>query len=572
MPSDQITETLKQSILMVKTYADISATQPELDELSKQYSVIRDHLSDPREDPIKTVEQWDTLRRKISTWQNLVELKFNQDTTNPKFIADREACDELSPQLTELDVSIKRILLDGPHRQRLQKEFGEQAFALWKSETLAFDPEIKLDLVEESRLAAEYNSLLSSAKLEFDGQVFNHEGIDQFKFDADRTRRYDSMQVKWKWFEENRERLDDIFAKLVLLRDSMAKTLGFDNYVGMGYQRMCRVDYNREDVAFYRNQVAQHVVPFCSSLMSDRATTLGIDKVMMWDESVHSTAGNPKPLGDHDWMIDRAKEMFDEMSPALGRFFRLMVQGELIDLKNRDTKGGGGFCTDFPEYGLPFIFANFNGSADDVRVFTHEMGHAFQGFCSRNQKIYDYVWPTYESCEIHSMGLEFMSFPHMKKFFGQAGDQFCHEHVIDSFMFFPYGVAVDHFQHLVYENPRATGDDRMDMWKEVEALYLPWRDCGDLPHVTVGGRWQLQRHIYMYPFYYIDYTLALACALQFWMKSQADFSGTLVDYEKLCVRGGEAPFRGLAESAGLESPFSEGVLQKCVSFAKDYLG
>ncbi len=552
-------------------YADMVVDEPDLEELGKRYSALLNQLSASDCEPEAIIATWDGLRRQTATWQNLTELKFNQDTTNPDSISRQQKCDEIAPQLTELDISIKSALLDGPHRDRLEKTIGKQAISLWTSQRMAFAAEIKEDLVTESKLVSDYNALLSAAELSFDGQTFNHEGIDQFRFHTDRIKRHQSMTVKWRWFDDHSEQLDELFDRLVSVRDSMATRLGFDNYVGMGYQRMCRVDYDAGDVDFYRNEVLQSVVPFCVEQMRQRKQTLGIEKTMIWDESVHGPGGNPRPNGDQNWMVDRAREMFDAMSPSLGRFFRLMIDHDLMDLDNRPGKGGGGFCTDFPQYGLPFIFANFNGTADDVRVFTHEMGHAFQGYCSRQQILYDYVWPTYESCEIHSMGLEFLTFPHMHRFFGSGGDRFCREHLVDSMMFFPYGVAVDHFQHLVYQTPSASPADRMSMWKEVESKYLPWRDSGDIPYLDKGGRWQLQRHIYMYPFYYIDYTLALACALQLWHLSQQDYDQTLETYEDLCLRGGEASFRELAASANLKTPFEEGLLPMIVQTATQFL-
>lgn len=556
---------------MIPNFSDISVTEPDLDTLSKTYSALRDTLSNPSADPNPALQEWDELRRTTATWIHLTELRFNQDTTNEEFVRQQKRCDELMPQLTELDINLKKLILEGPHRETLEQELGQQAFAIWKSETLAFDPAIKDDLVEESRLTSEYNSLLSSAKLSFNGETLNHEGIDKFKFDPDRNVRHAALQVKWQWFDENAEQLDQLFDQIVKCRHKMAVQLGFSDYRELGYLNRCRVDYGLSDVENYRNQVKDVVVPFCERLITQKKETLGLEQVMFWDESVHSNQGNPTPNGDHDWMMERATEMFWNISDSMGAFFEMMTSKELLDLKNREGKGGGGFCTDLPEYGLPFIFANFNGTADDVRVFTHEVGHAFQGFCSREQKIYDYVWPTYESCEIHSMGLEFMTFPHMEKFFGTTANQFCREHVIDSFLFFPYGVAVDHFQHLVYESPQASPAERHQMWKEMEATYLPWRDHGDLPYLPQGGRWQLQRHIFMYPFYYIDYTLALACALQLWKKSCSDFGSTLKEYESLCQKGGTLPFQQLTQSAQLKSPFEAGVLAESVAFAEQFL-
>jgi len=286
---------------------------------------------------------------------------------------------------------------------------------------------------------------------------------------------------------------------------------------------------------------------------------------------VHDPQGNPAPRDDHDWLCEQAQKMFDAMGGGLDDFFRLMTQSHLTDLKNRDSKSPGGFCTSFPSVGLPYIFANFNGTKHDVEVFTHEMGHAFQAYMSRNQSLMDYLWPTYESCEIHSMGLEFLSWPQMELFFGNDADRFRRIHLEQALLFIPYGVAVDHFQHLVYASPQATPAERHAMWQEVERLYLPTRNYGDLPHLPQGGFWQFQRHIYLNPFYYIDYTLAQTCALQLWVRSQQDYAGTIRDYVALCSRGGEAPFQQLAKSARLVSPFETGCLRDVVGLARKQL-
>ena len=352
----------------------------------------------------------------------------------------------------------------------------------------------------------------------------------------------------------------------------MARKLGFSNFVELGYKRMKRVDYNQQDVERFRAEVRRHVVPLGIELRKRQAADLGLDTLYFWDEGVQDIQGNPKPLGDHDWMVERATEMFDAMGPELGDFFRLMNAAHLMDLKNREGKAGGGFCTAFPSFEVPYIFANFNGTKGDVEVFTHEIGHAFQNYMSREQTLLDYLWPTFESCEIHSMGLEFLTWPHMEKFFGDGASRFRRTHLIQGLLFLPYGVAVDHFQHLVYSQPNATAADRHAMWQEVERLYLPWRNYGDLPHVADGGFWQFQRHIYLHPFYYIDYTLAQTCALQLWGKAEKDRAGTLADYVALCKRGGEAPFQSLARSANLISPFDENCLGDVIARAKDVFG
>ncbi|MDX1947768.1 MAG: M3 family oligoendopeptidase [Pirellulaceae bacterium] len=555
------------------TIDQLSAPTPIYDELAAKYGALETALqaAQTATESAAVVARWDVLRREIETWAALVHLRFNQDTGHAQFKADREYCDEISPKLTDLDVRIKRILLASPHRQELEKQLGKQAFALWEADVMAFDPAIEQHLVREAKLQAEYNELTAAAQVEFRGEKYNLSGIVKFREDADRQTRHDAEAVRWGWFAANRPALDRIFGDLVHLRHEMAQKLGFKDYIGLGYKRMKRVDYNQADVEQFRAEVRQHLVPLAVELRKQQAKNLGVEKLMFWDDAVHDRQGNPAPQGDHDWMVSQATDMFDAMGKELGAFWRLMVAGKLTDLKNRDRKAPGGFCTSFPTYGLPFIFANFNGTKHDVEVFTHEMGHAFQGYESRQQPLIDYLWPTYESCEIHSMGLEFLTWPHMEKFFAADAERFRRIHLTQGLLFIPYGVAIDHFQHLVYARPEATPDERHAMWQECERMYLPWRDYGDLPHVASGGFWQFQRHIYLNPFYYIDYTLAQTCALQLWVRSQREPAETLAAYIALCRRGGEAPFQDLARGAGLVSPFQPGCLRDVVAQAKTAL-
>jgi M3 family oligoendopeptidase len=308
-------------------------------------------------------------------------------------------------------------------------------------------------------------------------------------------------------------------------------------------------------------------VPLCSKIRETQAETLGLDAIEYWDEKIFDPSGNPKPNGDEAWMTEQAREMFANLHPELDSFFKMMADGGFLDLPTREGKTGGGFCTSFPSVGVPYIFANFNGTKGDVEVFTHEMGHAFQCWMSRHQELSEYLWPTIEACEIHSMSLEFLTYPQMELFFGDDADRFRKIHLMGSLLFIPYGVAVDHFQHLIYAEPEATPERRFEMWQEMERMYLPWRQYGDLPHVSEGGFWQRQKHIYFAPFYYIDYTLAQTCALQFWVRGEEDFDSAMTDYVALCRRGGEVPFQELARSAKLRSPFDPGCLEAVVEKA-----
>ncbi|MCB9917025.1 MAG: M3 family oligoendopeptidase [Planctomycetes bacterium] len=557
-------------------FADMTFEVPTRDGARAQFEAMHAALdaAETFEQRVAAVEAWTNSRNARQTWVSLVDLHFSQDTENHDFKAAREYKDELEPALTDLDVAMKRKLLAHPDRAALESHFGSTAFALWEADAKSFSPEIEPDLVRESKLVAEYTELLASARISFCGEEFTLSTITPHLVSSDRGTRRAADRARWEWFASERERLDRIFDDLVRLRHTMAVKLGYADFVELGYLRMQRVDYDRADVDRLRASIREEIVPLCIHLVQRQEADLGLapGELRSWDEPVFDPLGNPKPLGDHDWMIARADEMFREMGHGLDAFFRLMLEHDLLDLKSRVRKAPGGFCTSLPTYGVPFVFANFNGTKGDVEVFTHEMGHAFQGYCSRDQILPDYHWPTYESCEIHSMSLEFLTWPWMDKFFGEDAERFRRIHLTQSVLFLAYGTAVDHFQHLVYENPTRSPAERHRMWQEMERAYLPWRVYEDTPHVSDGAFWQRQMHIYQMPFYYIDYVLAQVCALQFWDAAETDRAAAMRRYVALCERGGEASFQALARGAGLVSPFDPGCLSDVVARARDVLG
>lgn len=557
----------------IPNFDQMNRPDPDLAELEATYDALLKELetADSGEARYAVIQKWEALRREIDTWGALVSLHFHQDTADEAKRARRDKLDELSPRLTNFTVRFKKALLALDNRENLTPLIGEHCFALWEADARTFDESIEADLAQEAKLCAQYTELRSSAKLEFQGETHNLSSIGRFLSDADRQTRYDASTIRWKFFSENQERFDDIYDQLVKLRTQIAHKLGYDSFIELAYDRMNRTEYNKKDVEVFRDEVRKYVVPLAVALREEQRKRLELDKLMAWDEPVMDPSGNPKPQGGVDWMVERAKEMYDAMHPELGRFFHLLADRSLLDLDLRATKAGGGFCTGFPNWGVPFVFANFNGTKHDVTVLTHEMGHAFQFYASQDQPISDYFWPTMEACEIHSMSLEFLCYPWMDKFFGDDAARFRENHLSDALLFLPYGAAVDHFQHLVYEKPHATPAERNAMWQHVESLYLPDRDYGDLPHCKDGGLWQQQLHIYEVPFYYIDYALAQSVALQFWDLAEKDFDNALERYVALCRRGGSAPFNALVTSSALRSPFESGCLAGVVETAKSAL-
>lgn len=549
-------------------FDDIAAETPTRESLAAGYGALNALLD--RGAVGEALASWDGLRRITGTWSSLVYLRFAQDTANAEYKTMREYADELGPVITDHETSFKNRLLaldPGP----IEAQYGRHALDIWRNDVTTFDPSIAADLEAEARLDARYTELLASATFEFDGKTVNLAGLTPYAESLDRDIRHRAAQARWGFFATHGDELDDIYDRLVKLRHKMARALGDEDFTALGYRRMGRLDYGPEQVATYRREVLAHVTPLVAKLVEQRRIANGLDTIYAWDEALVDPAGNPKPAGDHDALIASANEMFEAMDPRLAAFYRQMNEGGFMDLKNRPTKAGGGFCTSFPNAGMPYIFANFNGTHHDADVFTHEMGHAFQNYQSRNQPTLDYLWPTSESAEIHSMSLEFLAYPHIGALFGKQTERYRRMHLIGALEFLPYGVCVDHFQHEVYASPDATAAERHAMWRKLEAMYLPWRNWGDLDYPAMGGRWQAQLHIYGAPFYYIDYTLAQCCALQFWVNAQQDYRASFDTYVALCGLGGSAPFGGLVKAANLQSPFQPGALKDVVEAARKTL-
>ena len=275
----------------------ISAATPDKSGLAAEYSAL-DRLLDAG-DLSGALRAWDAARRAFETWSALVGLKFAQNTTDAAAKAAREYADALAPEAADLETAFKRRLLALSDRAGLARDAGAHAVRLWETDVTVFDPAIKPDLEEESRLTARYTEILASASLSIGGQTVNLAGLAPFAEDNDRAVRHEAETVRWSFFAQHGAELDRIYDDLVRLRHGMARKLGFETYTPLGYRRMRRVDYGPDDVARYREQVVTHVVPLVARLLEQRRATFGWDRLRFWDEALIDPAGNPKPAGGH---------------------------------------------------------------------------------------------------------------------------------------------------------------------------------------------------------------------------------------------------------------------------------
>jgi M3 family oligoendopeptidase len=554
-------------------FDDFEYIRPEIEFLSIRFNDLVEQFEEAKskKDQGRLMDEIGELRTEFDSMYNICSIRHTVNTKDEFYEKENEYFDQNSPKYQELVTKYYKALLKSPYRKELEAEKGTLLFSVADLSTKTFEPSILEDLQEENRLKSAYTKIKAQAKIEFRGKEYNLSSIIKFHDNEDRDTRKESLDAKWKFYSDNAEKIEDIYDQLVKLRTKIAKKLGYKNFIELGYARMLRSDYNAEMVANYRKQILEQVVPIASELAERQRKRLGLDELMYHDEAFKFITGNAAPQGPPEWIVDHAKTMYKELSNETDEFFSFMNDNNLMDLVSKDGKATGGYCTFIKKYKSPYIFSNFNGTSHDIDVLTHEAGHAFQVYESRNMEVMEYHWPTYEACEIHSMSMEFFTWPWMNLFFEEDVDKYKFSHLAGSIQFLPYGVAVDEFQHVVYENPEMTPAERNQTWVEIQKKYQPHRNYGENEYLNNGGFWQRQGHIFEMPFYYIDYTLAQVCAFQFWKRDQENHDDAWADYVKLCKAGGSQSFLNLVDYANLRSPFEDGCVESVVGIIKDYL-
>ena len=554
-------------------FNDYKYERIDIDAVKKQFEELIDSFkkADNAEKQYEIMDKVINLRNHIDTMTTLVSIRHSINTADDFYDKENDYCDEISPLLYGFTTDFYEALVTSKFRKELEDKYGKFLFDQAECSLKTFNEEVIPQLQEENKLSSKYDKLIASAKIPFDGEERTLSQMVPYTQSKDRNVRKEAAKKVAEFFSANKHEFDEIYDKLVKVRTEIAHKLGFKNYVELAYARLRRLDYNAQDVAGYRRQVLENIVPLHSELRERQAKRLGIDKLKFYDEPIKFNSGNADPHGDPEWILNHGKTMYRELSKETDEFFTFMTENNLLDLLSKKGKNSGGYCTYIPDYKSPFIFANFNGTAHDIDVLTHEAGHAFQVYESRGYEVPEYLWPSYEACEIHSMSMEFLTWPWMGLYFENDEDKYKFIHLSEALLFIPYGVTVDEFQHWVYENPEATPEERRNKWLETERKYLPTRDYGEIDELKEGIFWFRQGHIFGTPFYYIDYTLAQVCAFQFWIKSRENREKAWEEYLNLCRLGGSKPFFELMKAANLKNPFNEGTIASVIPKIREFL-
>ena len=556
-------------------FSEMPYKRPDPEEIKKDFQDFTERLkkAGSYEEAKATFLAYEDWYKIADTTATLAYVRQSIDTRDEFYSEEKDFWDEIGPEIEEVEQEWIEALLKSPFRKDFEAEYGELLFLNAEIERKTFSPEIVEDMQKENELTSEYDDLIASAQIPFEGGVYTLSQLEPFQDDPDDERRLAAWKAKGQWFKDHQADLDRIYDELVKLRDGMGRKLGYDGYTQLGYYRMERNCYTKEDVEKFRAAVQKYLVPVADSIMREQAKRIGRPYPLSFaDNSLFYRSGNPRPAGDADYILAQGRKFYDELSPETGAFFRTMLDEELMDVVATEGKQAGGYQTDLDLYERPFIFSNFNGTQGDVEVVTHEAGHAFAYWMNRKRVPSEYTSPTAEACEVHSMSMEFFGWKNAEGFFGPDARKFKYSHLSGALLFIPYGTMVDHFQHIVYERPELTPAQRHAEWKRLTGIYMPWLKLdGEIPFYSDGERWQSQLHIYDMPFYYIDYCLAQAVALEFWAMIQKDPAEAWKHYMAYTEQGGSRTFVDLLKNAGLATPFDEECLKTVCETAKTWL-
>ena len=507
-----------------------------------------------------------------STMGSLAYVRHTINTKDEFYEAENDFFDENGPSISDAFNKINRSMLSSPFRAELEEKFGKLLFINTEISVRCFSSEIIELAAEENKLQSEYQKLFASATVEWEGEVIPLPMLGVHKQSADREIRRKAFLKDAEFFDSHREEFDTLYDKLIKIRNKQARMLGYENFIQMGYDRLGRNCYTPREVADFRDEIKAHIVPVVTDIKEKQKERIGVEELHLYDNDIMFREGNVKPHPDAKGILEAGIEMYREMSPETAEFIDFMSQNELWDLLSKEGKAPGGYCTEFAKYKAPFIFSNFNGTAGDVDVLTHEAGHAFAYFrASRKGILPSYISPTIEACEVHSMTMEFLTAPWHEKFFEEETERYEYYHAADALCFIPYGCMVDEFQHIMYENEDLTPEERNKVWLSLEEKYRPHLNLSDLPFYSRGGGWQRQLHIYLYPLYYIDYCMAQTVAFCFFAEALRDRKEAFKKYLSFVDGAGTKTFGELVETAGLTPPYYKGALIEPATVINDWL-
>lgn len=554
---------------------DVVLQPIDKDDIISGYKKIKERLENATSasETISVIRDFFSYEDDLSTIISLVNYRHTINTLDEEYTKLQDLLDVILPSIQEASQEISHLIYNNKYREDLEKEFGKLYFDQIAVSLKTFSSEIVDDLIKENQEQSKYVNLISSAKIEFNGNTYSIPQMGKFTTSMDRDTRLKAFSKVMEFYAKHDEEIGQIYSDMIKTRTKIAKKLGYENFVQLGYDRMSRLDWNPSDAKIYREKILKYIVPLAEKIASDQKDRLGYkDDMRFADYAIFYKTGNPTPKGSPEELIEQARKMYSEMNPIASKYFNFMVDHGCMDLVSKPGKAGGGYMDYLPGLNTALIFSNFNGTSGDVDVLTHEFGHSLQGFLGASETdVPSYRTPGMECAEMHSMSMEYLTYPWMKYFFKEDTDKYLYQHLCDAITFIPYGCIVDAFQTYCYENPNMTHEERKTYWRYLEKEYIPHREYSDNAFLASGGYWERQHHIFENPLYYLDYTIAQVVSLEFFEESLVDHKKAFEKYLAFDKLGGKYPFRKLLKEANIRNPFDGDTLKEVAESTMKYL-
>ena len=455
-------------------------------------------------------------------------------------------------------------LLDSKFTDDIDKEFGKNYLDIVRADIRIHSNGREL-MAEEQQLIGEYQQIKSSLRFNFNGQEFSEAEMRKFSDNPDRSIRRDASKTILAGYLEKKDKMFEILRKLVQVRNKIAKANGFDSYLDYMDVEKGRNGYGEKELTAFCNQVKRDLVPFYEKIYDAQAKRLGIDHVCSYDTNYVFNDGNPEPAGDADYLLNAAKDMYNDMPSKSGEIFNYMLDHEMLDIMASKNKIAGiGFSTELAKLKGCVIFANCNGTSSDVTVLTHEVGHAIQGYLSfEKQPVLEYCCGCNDIAEVPSKVMEQFAYPYAEKFFGKDADKFRFAHMQDCLVEIGGYCATHEFETYLYANEDATNEEWAEAYAKCVCEYSPTIDRSEVEDLLKQGAGLFgNMGVYMFPRYLISYSLCDMCALQMKQLRAENPEKAWNSYVTLCEAGGSMGYAELLKLAGLNPAYEEGTVKK----------
>ncbi|MBR4943531.1 MAG: M3 family oligoendopeptidase, partial [Clostridia bacterium] len=440
----------------LKTFNELQYERPDFEGMKKFYQEMESRVRNAKsyKEVRDCILEEEKFSSHINTMCVIASIRHTIDTSDVFYEEEELYINQQAPEVMPYAQAFSLALLHSPFRKNIDEEYGAQFLKTVQLGVDSFSEKNIPLMQEESELTNRYQKLTAACKIPFDGGEHNLYGIMKYFSSPDREIRKAATLQYAEFFKQHDKEMGEIFDRLVKIRHQMGLNMGFKNFIPLGYMQQGRMDYDEKDVAAFRQQVLEEIVPFCEKLYEAQAKRIGVEKIHFYDEECIFPDGNAVPIGDGKYLVEQARKMYHDISAETGEFIDFMIEHELMDLENKPNKAATGYMTTLGDYKAPFVYSCFNGTTGDVDVLTHEMGHAFAGYEAMRTQPLQALWsePT-DIAEIHSMSMEQFAYPYAELFFGDKAEQYRMQHLQEVLTFVPFGVAVDEFQHIVYENP-----------------------------------------------------------------------------------------------------------------------